>query len=117
MANIIQKIFLSPRKQFELNCKHEIMRLIAANPIAHHTYTTKSGMTVQRLSIKTPDCNLYTECFCDTKKPENARPQYTLRVDAPKDISMATHSDIDKFAEKTYIKMYNIWKSKEQKAK
>lgn len=117
MANVFQKIFLSRKKIIEIDRHNEIMQLITSNPIAHHSYMTKSGMVVRRFSIKTDNCHLYTERFCDLRAPKDQQVQYTLRIDVPKNINFATHSAIDKFTERAYMKMYKLWNKNRQHVK
>ena len=117
MATIFQRIFLSKSKLNEINKQQEIMKLVSSEAVTHHAYFTKSGAFVRRFSIKTPTHQIYTERSYEKSRPVEHEVQYSLVVRSDKHIVYATHSEIDKFTQQVYNKMYKIWDKKKQNAK
>ena len=117
MANLFQKIFLSKKEIERIDKEREISQLIASSPILHHSYITKTGGVVRRFSIKTPECHLYSERIYERLNQDDYRIRYTLRIDTPQQTAYATNSDIDKFTEDIYTKIYKIWDKKKQHAR
>ena len=117
MVSFIQKIFLSPSKIAEKNQKQEIMQMVSSNPISHHSYATKRGGVARRFTIKNDDFHLYVERTYERFRPEENRVQYTLQLNTDKRITYAIHSDVDKFAEQVYNKIYKIWNKNKHNAK
>lgn len=117
MANIFQKIFLSKNKIIEIDQRQEILQLIKSNPISHHAYMARNGGIVRRFSIKTPECHMYVERTYEHWRPTDHEVQYSLRIDTPKQVAYATHSEVDKFTQEVYMKMYKIWEKKKQHVK
>ena len=117
MANIFQRIFLPKYKQNQINQQQEIMQLVVSSPIAHHAYFTKSGAFVRGFSIKTPTYQIYTERSYEASRPIDHEVQYSLVVQSDKHVVYATHSEVDKFTQQVYNKMYKIWDKNKQHAK
>ena len=119
MANIFQKIFLSKKQIAEINQKNEILQLVASAPrVRHSAYTTQSGGVARRFHIAAGQSNMTAERTFDPTRPEELQVHYTLHVYAPQRVKYATHSQVDKFAEQVYKKMFKIWeKSKAPKTK
>jgi len=110
-------MFLPANKLAEIDRKKEIVRLVTSKPIAHHTYTTKKNVVVSRLSIKAGKYNMYAEHRCDQTRPEYDQVHYTLRANYKDNIIYATHSNVDKFAQRIYNKMYKLLVKNNKKAR
>lgn len=117
MANIFQKIFLPKSKLSEINLKQEILQLVKSYPIMHNAYVTKRNGVARRFSIKTPTYHIYAERTFEQSRPVEHEIQYTLLVQSGKQIVYATHSEVDKFTQHVYEKMYKIWDKKKQHVK
>ena len=117
MANLIQRIFIPPKKLNEFEKKNQIMQLVNSKPIAHHAYITKNGGVARRFSIKTRTCYLYAERVCYRTRPISDQIHYTLRVDKLSGVEYATHGAIDIFAEHVYNKLWKIWEKNKKNAK
>ena len=116
MANIFQRMFLSTNKIKEIDKKQKILKLLPKISIESHSTTAARDTVTGTFVASSAGRNIYATRTYDKSRPEEMRVTYALyyHIDGL-GTQYATNSNIDKFAQKVYMKMYKAWEKQRVK--